>query len=202
LRGPRRDGGRRKRWGGRFLRLAAGLLAASLAALVAWPVWLQATGNFHEVVPGRLSRSAQPDPGDLARIAGETGLRSVLNLRGAHPGTGWYAAEVADSEALGLVHVDFEMSAKRRLAPDEIARLSEILSEMPLPLLIHCRAGADRTGLALALFLLAVEKAGPDAAARQISFTYGHVGLPDLSDSWAMDQSRDAVKAMFPATEG
>ena len=199
--GPRRDGRCRPRRGGRGLRLVAYAAAACLAALVAWPAWLQLTGNFHEVVPGRLYRSAQPDAHDLARIAAETGIRSVLNLRGAQRGKPWYQAEIAESKALGLAHVDFKMSARRTLAPDEIAHLAETLSEMPQPLLIHCRAGADRTGLASALFLLTVENAPAEAAGRQISFAYGHVGLPVLSDAWAMDQSWDVAKAMFPVAE-
>lgn len=42
--------------------------------------------NFHSVQEGVLYRSAQPSGRDLRRIVRENNLRSVINLRGSHPG--------------------------------------------------------------------------------------------------------------------
>lgn len=53
-------------------------------------IHLQLTGNFHEVVPGELYRSAQLSAGDLVTYAREKDIRSVLNLRGADRGAPWY----------------------------------------------------------------------------------------------------------------
>ena len=53
---------------------------------------------------------------------------------------------------------------------------------------IHCRIGADRTGLACALFELVVRRRPADLARRQLSWRYGHVPWLD-GRSHAMDQA-------------
>ncbi|MBK8025175.1 MAG: tyrosine-protein phosphatase [Chloroflexi bacterium] len=60
----------------------------------------------------------------------------------------------------------------------------------PKPTLIHCKAGADRTGLAAALFLMS-QGTSFDQAAQQLSLKYFH--FPWLgSPSVAMDQTLNA----------
>ena len=169
-------------------RLALILCAAALAA-AAWPVWLQWQGNFHEVAPGALYRSAQPDAAALRAAQARYGIRSVLNLRGHQPDSAWYRAEIAASAQLGLVHADLGLAAEQ--APDAatLARLVALMRSLPQPVLIHCRSGADRTGLAAALYMAAVLNRAPEEAAAQLSFAYGHVSLSWLSRAAAMDRA-------------
>ncbi|MFZ1107896.1 MAG: dual specificity protein phosphatase family protein [Rhodomicrobium sp.] len=147
------------------------MLPAGIAAHFGW---LQASGNFHIVADGKLYRSAQPSSGDLAAYAKTYGLRSVINLRGAHPGEPWYDEEMRASNELGLRHIDLALSARRELTPTQRASLKMAFSEAPAPILVHCKSGADRTGLAAALFLLEIERVSVNAAAAQLSIRYGH----------------------------
>ena len=173
-----------------LLRLAA----AALASVGAYAGALGATGNVHEVVPGALWRAAQPDAATLARLRDEAGIRTVINLRGAHPGSDWYDAEIAASRDLGLAHLDFAMSATKPLPPERVAELVALMQSAERPLLIHCRGGADRSGLASALFVAAVAEGGHDAAERQLSILYGHIGLEALSRAAAMDATWEAME--------
>ena len=78
--------------------------------------------------------------------------------------------------------------------PDRCSRspkakqLVALLAKAEKPILIHCKSGADRSGLAAALYLAAVKKESQEEAGRQISFWYGHLSLPLLPD-YAMDDS-------------
>ncbi len=132
--------------GWKFIRV--GVLAASgaVVALCGFLAYLHLSGNFHAVVAGEVYRSAQVTAADLKDYQAGYGIRSVLNLRGAGPGQGWYDDEIAASAALGLEHVDFAMNASQELRPEEAARLIALMRDMPKPLLVHCRHGSDRTG--------------------------------------------------------
>ncbi|MFD2031462.1 tyrosine-protein phosphatase [Ancylobacter dichloromethanicus] len=61
------------------------------------------------------------------------------------------------------------------------------------PILIHCQAGADRSGLASALYLAAIKKNSAEAEAEaQLSIRYGHFFLcPSLlSTRWTAHLKR------------
>lgn len=175
--------------GRRALALAGLVALLALALLLAWPAWLQLRGNYHVVLPGLAYRAAQPDGAALRRAQAQDGIRSVLNLRGAQPDAPWYRAEIAASAELGLVHADFGLSATREPTPQRLAELVALMRRLPPPVLIHCRSGADRTGLAAALYLAAIAGRPPAEAAGQLSLRYGHLGLAPLSRAVAMDRA-------------
>ena len=55
-------------------------------------------------------------------------------------------------------------------------------------MLVHCKSGADRSGLVSALFRLVEERAPPAEADQELSLVYGH--FPYLtSKTVAMDES-------------
>lgn len=123
-------------------------------------------------VTASVFRSDQPNPWHL-RKAARDGIRSVLNLRGERD-CGSFHLERWACERLGLT---FDSTVLRsRAAPDldSINRFRATVDRLPKPVLIHCKAGADRAGLASIVLLL---DAGvpPDTAARHLSFAYGHV---------------------------
>jgi protein tyrosine/serine phosphatase len=168
--------------------LGAGIGTALLALAVLLAVNL-ARGNFHEVLKGELYRSAQPDARMLSWAKDTYGVRSVLNLRGAHPGSDWYDAEVSAAGDLGLVHKDFAMSASRQFGPDDAARVTTLMAALPKPLLVHCLSGSDRSGLASALYLGRIAGYPADIAGRQLSIRFGHIAIPRLSAAYPMDES-------------
>lgn len=154
---------------------------------------LQLTGNFHPVVANEVYRSAQPTATDIARYQKTYGIKTIINLRGENTGSLWYDAEIAEAKQLGITHVDFRMSARQELSQAEAAELIGVLAQAEKPVLIHCKAGADRSGLAAALYVAAVAKLGEAAAEEQISIRYGHISLP-VSATYAMDRTFEALE--------
>jgi len=177
------------RWG---QRAAASFVGLSLV----FGVFLghfQLNGNFHPVIRGEVYRSAQPTPEALARYVKEQGIRSVINLRGNNAGADWYDAEVASARAQGVALYDFGMSARKQLDQQRAQQLIDLMNKAEKPVLIHCQGGADRSGLASALYLAAIAKAGEEVAESQISLRYGHISLP-VSASYAMDKTFEALE--------
>lgn len=156
--------------------------------------YLQISGNFHEVVAGEVYRAAQMDGQRLARWKREYGIASVLNLRGENAGADWYEAERGVAERLGLKHIDFRMSAARKLDQAEVQELLQVMRDAPKPLLIHCMGGADRTGLAAALYVAGIAGGGERAAERQLSPIFGHIGIPGISRAYAMDVTWEDIE--------
>jgi len=173
------------------LLLCAVIGAAS--ALVVQVLDVTVGGNFHAVADGEAYRSAQPNGTDLAREVAAEGIRSVINLRGENTGTPWYDAEVAESKRLGLTHIDFRMSSRRRLSQAEAAALIELMRTAPKPVLIHCAGGSDRSGLAAALYVAAIARQGEDAAEKHLSLAYGHIAL-EQNPAFAMDRTFEALE--------
>ncbi len=135
---------------------------------------LQIAGNFHTVAAGKLYRSAQPGARDLAAYVQTYGIKSVINLRGSHGGEPWYEDEMRVSRQLFLYHADLALPARRELSTAQLLALKKALRDAPAPILIHCKSGAGRTGLAAALYLLEIEHLPADAAAAQLSWMFGH----------------------------
>lgn len=188
----------------RVRRAAKPLIALAFALAVlagSWAGYLQITGNVHEVVAGILYRSAQLDDRSLADLIEQHGIRSVVNLTGAHPSAEWYRRERATAASKGAVMVDFSWHVQDELTPDEVDRFLTIARSLPTPILIHCHAGSDRTGLASALYLAGVLKADEETAESQLSFRYGHVALP-LTAAWPMDETfeREEPRLGFPGS--
>jgi protein tyrosine/serine phosphatase len=176
----------------RFRRnfLRAGLFGLAILAtpVGAYAGYLVYTGNLHAVANGVVYRSAELSKDEFATAIHDYKLRSILNLRGAHPGEAWYDDEIAASRAAGIDHYDYPMSAKRLVRQSQIEAVLKLVRNAPKPLLIHCRSGSDRSGLVAALFRFAVQHASAADADRQLSLLYGH--FPYLtSKTSAMDKS-------------
>lgn len=141
--------------------------------LVDHGVFRLAWTNFASVVPSRLYRSNHPTPGRLARLTRQLGLRTVINLRGeARNGSDALSREAA--ARLGLTLVDLALESRGIPQRDRLQRLMEVYRTMAEPALLHCKSGADRTGLAAGVFLLA-EGGRPEDALAQLSLRFGHV---------------------------
>ena len=112
----------------------------------------------------------------------------MLNLRGLNRNTSWYDDEIETSESFHISHYDLKLSSGEELDDKQLQELVTILRECPKPLLIHCRDGADRTGLAAALYRYDVLKQDPEVAISELSLWYGHVPML-RSRVAAMDRS-------------
>ena len=97
---------------------------------------------------------------------------------GAQPDSGTYQSEVQTCKQLSVAHDDVGMSAHRFPSPDDVNELLKDFDHMPKPILVHCKAGSDRTGLVSALFLALQPGASLDQAeSSQLTWHYGHFGM-------------------------
>jgi protein tyrosine phosphatase (PTP) superfamily phosphohydrolase (DUF442 family) len=137
--------------------------------------------NFAEVAPG-VYRSNQPDHERLVKLR-EMGIRTIVNLRGAHRQS-HYLFEAESCAALGLTMVNLQLHARRAAPRAELLALIETLRTADKPLLLHCKSGADRAGLAAAIHLLAIEGRLVAEARRQlhprfVHFRWSRTGICD-----------------------
>ena len=130
--------------------------------------------NWGVVAPGRLYRSNHPLPWQIRLAARHHGIRTVINLRGNRADCGADALSRAEAVRLGLAHIDAPFESRGAPHKDRILRLAAIFQDMHEPALIHCKSGADRTGLAAGLWLMLQGRPVAEALA-QLSLRHGHV---------------------------
>lgn len=182
----------------RWVRRSLLIVAIAAVSLLGYEPYYRLFGpNFHEVVPGQVYRCAQLDGATLAGFVRKHGIRTVVNLRGTCDPWPWYWEEARSTHALGINQEDIAMSAGRMPSVNEIQRLLEIIDRADPPLLLHCRRGSDRTGLASAIVRLLLSKDDLDTARKQLSPRYAHIPigrpayLDRFFDSYAECLERD-----------
>ncbi len=130
--------------------------------------------NFGVIEPGRAYRSAQLDATSLRLVLDHYGIRTIVNLRGAAPGALWYENERRVAAEAGVRLVDIDMSAMRLPDRATLLEIYDTLRTAEEPLLIHCQAGADRTGAVATLWRMIVLGQPRDTAARELTIFRGH----------------------------
>jgi protein tyrosine phosphatase (PTP) superfamily phosphohydrolase (DUF442 family) len=186
--------------------LVPGVIAAAVTAFGYEAVRVYAGSNRHAVIPGKVYRCAQPTAGDIRDVVKQHGIRTVLNLRGLTPWDPWYQAEAAATHDLNVSQEDVTLSAQALPPPAELRRVVEVLDHTEYPVLIHCKQGADRTGLVSAVALLLFTDATPDEAKQQLWPRYGHWPLGrtvamdrffDLYDGWLQTTGEPHTRERF-----
>jgi protein tyrosine/serine phosphatase len=111
-----------------------------------WAVPLQAAGlpNLFQVSPD-IYRSAQPEAAGM-RSAEALGIRTVLSLRATN----------ADPEPAEGTHLRLERvpTDTWNINDQHVIAALRLINTAPKPILVHCRHGADRTGLVIAMYRL------------------------------------------------
>lgn len=157
------------------------ILIVILGILIA--VRMATKNNFHELIPGEMYRSAQLSAGTLKNKVEKHGIKTVISLRRPKPDEGWYQDEKEAAMALGIAHHDIAMDLTFSPRIDHLLELRDLLEEAPRPLLVHCRAGADRTGLAAIMAKLMDGSSTLESARSQVSPRYhayrdDSIGIP------------------------
>jgi protein tyrosine/serine phosphatase len=167
----------------RWILTALAVLIGALLAYDGYTIFYNA--NFRTIVSGEAYRSGQMDAAQLSRVIQEYGIKSIINLRGTDA-PALYQGEMETAKRLGVQHYDFSLSATNEITVSQMDDVIRTLREASKPVLIHCQAGSDRTGLVSALYCLTLKGETPAQADRELSVWYGHVSL---SKTIAMDHS-------------
>ncbi len=153
------------------------ILFAIFFLLAGYFLYMQEQGNFHQITPGEAYRSAQLDRDELEYYIKKYRIRSVVNLRGKNMDAEWYREEIAVCAGQNVRHFDVPLSATEEPRQEDIGRLMEIFNSAPRPLLMHCQAGADRSGLAAAIWKVEIDHQPKSEARKQLSLLYGHIPI-------------------------
>jgi protein tyrosine phosphatase (PTP) superfamily phosphohydrolase (DUF442 family) len=162
--------------------------------------------NFHAVIPGRVYRGAQPTPRTIEELAKGYGVRTIINLRGCGLPLDWYEKETQAVQRLGMDQEDVCFSAVRLPSSLELRRLVEVLDRAAYPVYLHCRRGADRTGMAAVIVMLLQSEATLAEARQQLGIRYGHVALGqtrvldrfiDLYEDWLNSRDVATIRPRF-----
>ena len=178
----------KKWWQRRSSKIGFGILIFILLAVSVPVVQLLAFRNLHEVAPGKFYRSAQMTGKEFRAVIDQMGIRSIINLRGVND-TAWYRVETNTTFETGVKHYDFPLSASQEVSVEEMEQIVKVLHDAPKPMLIHCKNGADRTGLVSALYEYTQEGQPPEKAYDQLTIRCFHFPHLFWYDTIAMDHS-------------
>ena len=152
-----------------YLRWTCGLLIAALLVIVPFVHYRAAferSKRLREVTPGIFYRSGQLNAEGLADAVHKLGIRTVINLRDEAPDPEMQRSyfdwrTVAESNACKELGVKFifippDLIPRRQIPahrPVAIDRFLEVLDNpASFPILVHCRAGLNRTGVIVAVY--------------------------------------------------
>lgn len=128
--------------------------------------------NLHHI-GGGMWRANQPSPEHLEKLAAN-GIKTILNLRGESP-KGYYLLEKEACARLGLTLIDYRVYSRDTPKKAAIHDLKKIYETMEYPALMHCKSGADRTGLAGVLYKHFHLGAPIEDALEQLRLRYLHI---------------------------
>ncbi len=181
-------------------------IGLSLALLIGFSLIIYRTSvfrisqNFAVVEDGKLFRSAQLKTNELEETIKKHGIKTVISLRGWPGKTAYYDAEAETLARLNTKFLALDFDDKFFPTEKELKRLFNAFEHGEYPMLIHCRVGADRTGMVAALYQQAYMKKSVDESLRQLTFKYWHVPLfkPAMTSfvkkfkgvNWAMNEYR------------
>lgn len=127
--------------------------------------------NLEEIAPG-VWRSNQPGPQRMAQYA-RMGIKSVLILRGSGEKAHFQLEQEAAARHSIKLHV-LGIHARKADRAGALLALLRTFEEIEGPWLMHCKSGADRAGLASALYLLSIGRPLSEAR-KQLSWRYVHL---------------------------
>jgi protein tyrosine/serine phosphatase len=134
-------------------------------------------GNFGRMNP-HLYRGAQPTPAGFVSLK-NLGVDTIVRLSLGEEGG---AAEETLVTGLGMHFVSLPWSAEHDPEPEQVVTFLRLLHDNDQrTVFVHCKAGADRTGVMIAVSRIALDHWSPDRAIDEMkAFHYYYVFLPHL----------------------
>ena len=154
-----------------------------------WANELKADANFYQV-DTHLYRSEQPINDDVSAIHAQN-IKTIINLR-----------QGKDNDDTALFGDGFELVHEPlitwRVSPSDIARVLYAIEKHQKTgsVLVHCRHGADRTGIVIAMYRIIYQGASIDEARREMKYgDYGYHLIWKNLDNLLSDIHVSQVKA-------
>ncbi len=152
----------------RFTRNA--LIIAAVVGLGGWAWVANISPNLHPknfgvVAEGEVYRAGRLTPEAIRRVAREHGVRTIVDLGAHHAGSAGERREAMTAAALGITRYEFPLFGDGTGDPNQYARALRVMTDPDAqPVLVHCAAGAERTGVAVALYRMLAENATLESA--------------------------------------
>ena len=150
--------------------------------------------NFHQV-NNQLYRGAQPGTGGIKKLA-QLGIKTIINLRDNDDHA---RAEEAEARSLGLAYLNVPLPDFNRPADKTIDQILLLITAPEnQPVFVHCRRGADRTGIVIAIYR--IEHDGWDsekakAEAKQYGMGFWQVQMKDYIHDYYQRYLEQRAKA-------
>lgn len=149
--------------------------------------------NFH-ALSAQAWRSNQPSPGFIRKLHHRYQVRTIINLRGANR-TGHYLLEKEACERYGITMIDHPISSRALPTREQIHGLVNLFRQAKYPLLMHCKSGADRAGLAAVLYRHCILGHPIEEALQELNFLYGHFRFAETGKlDYFFEAYREALK--------
>jgi protein tyrosine/serine phosphatase len=114
--------------------------------------------NFGEVVPGPIYRSGELTAGTLQKLVNEKGIRTVVDLGTFPADSAAERREQRAAEALHITRYRFDLYGDATGNPNYYVQALRLMNDpQNQPILVHCGAGAERTGCAVILYRHIIE---------------------------------------------
>lgn len=180
----------------RRLMIAGGVLLLCTAFGLANSRMYLFYSNFHTVVENQVYRSARPNPDRIQHWFDQYRIRTVIDMECGDQ------RDEPKMKSLGIVEQDIKWPSSRLPSTDRLRGLIRAIETCPRPLLIHCRAGAERTGVASVIAAMAIDHEDYATARGQLSSRYFHVWHdPDRAEG-VVDAYEEYCRAKKMGTGG
>ena len=122
-----------------------------------------------------MFRSAQPSPFMLENLK-KKGIKTIINLRGERDNSINFV-EKNICEKINLNLIEFKLLSRAAPSKEQIHNAKKIFETISYPALMHCKSGADRTGIMSVLYLIFHKHKDVKEALSELSFKYLHIKI-------------------------
>ena len=156
----------------RWLRIVI-VIAVAVAGVVVWDAvkYRFIAKRWGVVEPGRIYRSGQISKWMIEKTLTRHRIAAIVDLTNPDPNDEHQQAELAAAEKLAIEHVRLPL---RGDGTGDIRNYAKAIKHLVdckqagTPVLVHCAAGADRTGGVIFAYRTLVEKQPPEAACTEM----------------------------------
>ena len=179
--------------------------ALIIGAAIALAVWFWDQGikpniipkNFGIVTDGEIYRSGELTPRTTEMVVREHGIRTIVDFGAHEPGSSEEEIAQRTADALGVTRIVFDLEGDATGDPNAYVEALRIMTDPDQrPVLVHCAAGAQRTGCGVALYRSIVEGV-PDEEALAEATKYRHDPEDNPRLPAMYHRYRDAIEDAF-----